>query len=145
MTLYGCITRSRALLLDLRQVFLQLSKAIVSELVEPSGLVENFAAPLLHSSLQVIDFGDDFFLHVIKLRLILFLCGLDLQHRVPVLLLDELKAVLQPHDLIHVVVLCHSVILLGQLFLIKLDKLGTTTLLKALKDIVAVPCCLRHR
>ena len=62
-----------------------------------------------------------------------------------VLLLNQLQAVLQSDDLIHVVVLRHGVILLLQPFFIKLDQLRAIALLEALEHIVAVAWCLRHR
>ena len=51
-------------------------------------------------------------LHLAQMLAVLPLGGLDLQKCVPVLLLNTLEAFLQVHDLLHVVVLGHGVVLL---------------------------------
>lgn len=46
-------------------------------------------------------------LHLCEVLIVLFLGGFDLQQGVSMLLLNSLQALLQMHDLVHVVVLSH--------------------------------------
>lgn len=103
------------------------------------GFICDFLPSLCHCLLQVVDFLDHFCLHLTEVFIILLLGGFNLQQGVSVLLLHYLEALLQMHDLVHVEVLCHGVVMLGKPFVIKLDYLlSISSLLEALENVVFV-------
>ena len=62
------------------------------------------------------------------------------------LLFNTLQTLLQMHNLIHVVILSHCVVLFSQQFIVKLNQLAISTVLrKALKNVVAIAGSLSDR
>ena len=102
----------------LGKIGLKLSKAIVSECIQSFSLMSYFLSPLEYCLLQLIDFLHDLGLHVRQMLVVLLLRCLDLEHGLSMLLLHILQAVLQMHNLFHVIVLGKCIVFLGQSFII---------------------------